>query len=83
MKKILEQTDKFIVVDHGADPTPLYELIDKMTSHHTGIYFSSDDAFKFKDMLDAPLKPTETLNKRLRKIYNLAHRNIDRGRPKL
>ena len=81
MKNVLEQTDKFMVIEHETDS--LYELIDKTDSHRIGIFFTNDDALKFKALLSPPLKPTETLNKRLRKIYQTARRNIDRGKPKL
>jgi len=80
-KNVIEHTKDFAVFEHEVGN--LYELLDEAGPSRIGIFFSGPDARKFKSMLDSPLNPSETLNKRLRKIFNLARRNIDRGHPKL
>ncbi len=80
MNPILEKTKDFIVYEHAPDEN--IEIVDRYKTA-IGIFFIGEDAVKAKKMILAPLKPTETPNKRLRKSCTLARRNIDRGLPKL
>jgi hypothetical protein len=81
MSKIIEETDSFTVREH--EPSQLYELVGKRYQRFVGIFFSGEDAVKFREMIEAPVPLNSTLNKKLDKIYLTARRNIDRGHPKL